>query len=75
MNLHQNLYKNLSKEIKSDNFCYRKVGRAIIKWGAIEKNTIFKGYQKLFGILVVPIIFSPIVLKEVSDLHIIQLSY
>ena len=21
----------------SDNFCYRKVGRAITKWGAIEK--------------------------------------
>ena len=49
----QNSYKNLSKDIKSDNFCYRKVGRAITKWGAIEKNqywyrnigiiTIFKG--------------------------------
>ena len=36
----QNLYKNLSKEIKSDNFCYRKVGRAITKWGAIEKSPI-----------------------------------
>ena len=36
----QNLYKNLSKEIKSDNFCYRKVGRAITKGGAIEKSLI-----------------------------------
>ena len=36
----QNLYKNWSKEIKSDNFCYRKVGRAITKWGAIEKSPI-----------------------------------
>ena len=31
---------NLSKEIKSDNFYYRKVGRAITKWGAIEKSSI-----------------------------------
>ena len=29
-----------TKEIKSDNFCYRKVGRAITKWGAIEKSLI-----------------------------------
>ena len=36
----QNSYKNLSKGIKSDNFCYRKVGRAITKWGAIEKSPI-----------------------------------
>ena len=34
----QNFYKNRSKENKSDNFCNRKVGRAITKWGAIEKN-------------------------------------
>ena len=47
----QNLYKNLSKEIKSDNFCYRKGGRAITKWRAIEK--------KLFRILMVALIFSP----------------
>ena len=25
------------KGAKSDNFCYRKVGRAITKWGAILK--------------------------------------
>ena len=36
----QNSYKNQSKEIKSDNFGYRKVGRAITKWGAIEKSPI-----------------------------------
>ena len=34
----QNPYKNVSKEIKSNNFCYPKVGRAITKWGAIEKG-------------------------------------
>ena len=27
-------------KIKSDNFYYRKVGRAITKWGAIEKSLI-----------------------------------
>ena len=36
----QNLYKNKSKEIKSENFCYRKVEGAITKWGAIEKSSI-----------------------------------
>ena len=36
----QNLHENWSKEIKSENFCYRKVGRAITKWGAIEKKTL-----------------------------------
>ena len=29
----QNSLKNLSKEIKSDNFSYHKVERAITKWG------------------------------------------
>ena len=67
MNLH-----SIFQEIKSDKFCYRNVGRAITKWGAIEKSpiycyrnigkiTIFKGYQKLFRILMVAIIFSPTV--------------
>ena len=46
----QNTYKNWSKEIKSDNFCCRKVGRAITKWIAIEKSPIllsqyWKKYQ------------------------------
>ena len=36
----QNAYKNWSKEIKSDNFYYHKVGRAITLWGAIEKSPI-----------------------------------
>ena len=35
----KNSYKNLSKEIKSDNLCYRKVGRATTKWGAIDKSS------------------------------------
>ena len=44
-----NSYKNLKKEIKSDNFCYHKVGRAIIKWGAIKKKLpFFKGNKKYF---------------------------
>ena len=29
-----------SKEVKSDNFCYREVGRAINQWGAIEESPI-----------------------------------
>ena len=50
----QNSHKNRSKEIKSDNFCYRKVGRAITKWEALEKSpifekiTIFKGNKNYF---------------------------
>ena len=35
MNQSTKLIQNWSKEIKSDNFCYRKVGGAITKWGAI----------------------------------------
>ena len=57
----QNSYKNWSKEIKSDNFCYRKVGRAITKWGKnreksniaiaiLEKLPLLKGDKKLFRI-------------------------
>ena len=34
----QNSYKNWSKEIKSDNFGYRKVGRAITKCGGFLKG-------------------------------------
>ena len=33
-------YTNWSKDYKSDNFCYLKVGRAIAKWRAIEKSPI-----------------------------------
>ena len=32
------IQKNLSKEIKSDNICYCKVGWVITKFGAIEKS-------------------------------------
>ena len=32
--------QKLNKAVKSDNFCYRKVGRAITKLGAIEKSPI-----------------------------------
>ena len=35
--------------IKSDNYCNRKVGRAITKWGAIEKCPILLSqYWKQF---------------------------
>ena len=40
----QNSFKNLSKEIKSDNFYYRKVGRAITVWEAIEKSPILENF-------------------------------
>ena len=36
----QNSYKNWSKEIKSDNFCYRKVGKVITLQGAIGISPI-----------------------------------
>ena len=51
---HESKYKTiqkLSKDVMSDNFCYLKVGRAITKWGAIEKSSILQciliGYQNL----------------------------
>ena len=53
-NLQNYKTKNLKKSIKSD-----EVRRAITKWGAIEK-----GYQKLFHILMVAIIFSSTVWKQ-----------
>ena len=62
----QTRYKKLRKEVKSDISCYCKVGRAITKWGAIEKSLILSiliGYQKLFQILRAPIIFSPTVVE------------
>jgi len=40
MNQSTKLIQNLSKEIKGDNLCYRKVVRSITKWGAIEKSPI-----------------------------------
>ena len=69
----QNLYKKWSKEIKSDNFWYRKVGRAITKLGPLEKLRQFcqinplKLNQRLFHILGAPIIFSSTI-KEANIL-------
>jgi hypothetical protein len=40
MNLSTKPIQNLSKDIKLNNFCYCKVGRAITEWGAIEKSPI-----------------------------------
>ena len=47
----QNQNKKLRKELRSDKFCYCKVGRMIIKWGTKEKSSIllsqyWKNYQK-----------------------------
>ena len=55
----QNSSKNWSKRIKSDNFCYRKVGRAITKWGAIKKSPILLSqYWKIYDFLRVAKIIS-----------------
>ena len=41
MNQSTKLIKKLKqRDFKSDNFCYRKVGRAKTKWGAMEKSPI-----------------------------------
>ena len=37
----QNQLKKGSKKINTDNCCYRKVGRAISKWRAIEKSLVY----------------------------------
>ena len=37
--------KRFSKEVKTDNFCYRKVGRAKTKWGAIVNIQIGATYD------------------------------
>ena len=42
----QNLHKNLSIEIKSDNCFYSKVGRSITKW---EKILFLKGNKIIFA--------------------------
>ena len=65
----------LNIKIKSDNFCYRKVGRAVNKWRAVEKSLIllsqywnndhFDRVPKSFRILGAPIIFSSIVLMVI----------
>ena len=54
----QNSYKNWRKEIKSDNFCYHKVGRAITKWGAKEKSPILLSQYWKNGWLDVTIVIS-----------------
>ena len=46
MNQSTKLKQNLSKVIKSDNFCHRKVGIAITKWGANEKLSSLKAGTK-----------------------------
>ena len=44
----QNSYKIWSKEIKSNNFRYLKVVRAITKWAAIEKSQILLSQYWIF---------------------------
>ena len=51
----QNSYKNWSKENKSKNIGYCKVGRAITKWGAIEKSPILLSqYWKIYHLWRLP---------------------
>ena len=47
--MEQNQYKRWSTEVKSDNFCYRKVGRVITLWGAIENWSVWNE-QKIISI-------------------------
>ena len=42
--------KNWSKEVKSDNFCYHKVGRVITKWEAIEISPILNSQNLMYPI-------------------------
>ena len=35
-------HKKRSKDFKSDNFCSGKIGRAITKWGALDKSPILR---------------------------------
>ena len=36
----ESIFNKINKEIKTDNFCYCEVGRAITKWGAKVKFNI-----------------------------------
>ena len=47
MNQYTKPVKNIAK-FKSDNFCYRKVGRAITKWGTIEKSPMLLSQYSTF---------------------------
>ena len=49
MNQSTKLIQKLNKEILSDKFCYRKIGSAITKWGAIEKiQYCYRNTGKIF---------------------------
>ena len=62
--------KKWSKDVKNDNFCFRKVGRTIVENGAKEKspilliNNTLVVNQKSFSHFGAKIIFSWIVVKE-----------
>ena len=64
---HETDTENKKKYIKSDNFCYRKVERAITPWGAKEKNKQFDCAIFLGG----PILFSWIIKQVASDCLIV----
>ena len=49
MNQSAKLIQKLKQRDQSDNFSYRKVGRAITKWGAIEKSPILEKLPFLKG--------------------------
>ena len=49
----QNWYKNISKEVKSNNFCYRKLGRVITIWAALDKSHGFCLFVTYVGVYAV----------------------
>ena len=56
MNQSTKLIQKLKQRDLERQFCYRKVGRAIFKWGAIEKSSIlikklpfFKGTKNYYA--------------------------
>ena len=49
MNQSTKLIQKFKQEIKSDNFYYSKIGRAITKWGEIEKSPFSESTKNYFA--------------------------
>jgi hypothetical protein len=60
--------KKGSKEVKSDNFCYCKVGRVITIRGAIWKGSIAKEIN--FGVLKTYFVYTNIIFAGYTDLNL-----
>ena len=66
----------IKKRVKSDNFCYRKVGGAITSWREIDKSPISQYWENYCFDRVPRIIsyfWSPIIFWSTVTLHILQL--